>query len=87
MAATSGLNMTHSQTPENLFPLCKLKGNFIFATSAVAIGKDEAEKDPGQKPEGEGETEPSADEDVEVLGKIGRNGPIHQVYCLLQESS
>ena len=36
----------------------------------MTIRKDEAEEVPGKKPEGEGETELSADEDVEVLGGI-----------------
>ena len=34
----------------------------------MIIRKDVAEEDPGEKPEGEGEKEPSADEDVEVSG-------------------
>ena len=40
----------------------------------MPIRKDEAKEDPGEKPEGEGETEPSADEDVEVSGGIGETG-------------
>ena len=69
--ATSGSNITPAQTPGNLFPSHKLKGNSTFATQAVTVRKDKAEEDPGKKPEGEGETEPSADKDVEVLGGIG----------------
>ena len=37
----------------------------------MTVRKDEAEEDPGEKPEGEGETMLLADEDVEVLGRIG----------------
>ena len=37
----------------------------------MTIGKVKAEEDPDEKPEGEGETEPSTDEDMKVLGGIG----------------
>ena len=82
-AVTSGLNVMHSQTSANLFPLHKLKGNCTFATT---IGNDEAEEDPDEKSKGEGETEPSAEEGVEVSGRI-RNGPIHQVYSSFHKRS
>ena len=56
--------------PGNLFPSHKLKGNCTFATQAVTIRNDKDEEDPGVKLEGEGEREPSADEDVEALGEV-----------------
>ena len=37
----------------------------------MTVGNDEVAGDPGEKPEGEGETEPSADKDVEVSGRMG----------------
>ena len=47
--------------------------------------KIEAEEDPGKKPEGEGETEPSADEDVEVSGGIGeRDQSIKYIICFVK---
>ena len=70
-ATGSGSNMTCSQTSGNLFPSCKLKGNCTFTAQAMTVRNDEVEEDPSEKPEGEGETEPSADKDVEVLGGIG----------------
>ena len=70
-ATTGGSNVTCSQTSGNLFLSCKLKGNHTFATWATTVGNNKAEEDPGKKPEGGGETELSADEDVEVLGRIG----------------
>ena len=72
MAATSGLNMTCSQMPRNLFLSHKQKGNHTFAAWAVTVRKDKAEEDPEKKPEGEGETEPPADKDVEVSGGMGQ---------------
>ena len=56
----------HSQMQENLFPSCQLKGNCTFAAQAVTIGNDAAEEDPVVEEEGEEETEPSADEEVEA---------------------
>ena len=56
--------------PGNLFPSCKLKGNHTFTAWAATVGNDLAEEDPGVEQEGEEETEPSADEEVEVLGKV-----------------
>ena len=64
--------MTHSQMPKNLFPSHKLTGNHTFAAKTATVRKDEAEEDPGEKSEGEGEREPSADEDVEVSCGIGQ---------------
>ena len=69
-AMTNGSTRMHSQTPGNLFPLCKLKGNCRFATHVATIGNDVAEEDPGVEPEGEEETESSADEEVETLGEV-----------------
>ena len=71
MAATKGSDMTHSQMPGNSFTLCNLKGNHTFATEAVTIRNDMTEEDPGVKLEGEGETEPSANKDVEASGRVG----------------
>ena len=85
MTATSWLNMTHSQMPGNLFPSHKLKGKCTFATWTMTVGKDEAKEDPGEKPEGVGETEPSADKDMEVSGGIGEiNQSIEYIVCFVK---
>ena len=42
----------HSQMPGNVLPSHKLNGNFTFTASAVTIGNDLAEKDPGVEQEG-----------------------------------
>ena len=63
--------MTHSQTPGNLFPSDKLKGNCTFTAQAATIGNDEGEADSSAKQEGEGETEPLADEEVKASGRVG----------------
>ena len=73
MAVTNGSNVMHSQTPGNLFPSHRLEGNCTFTAQVVTIGSDVAEEDPCVEQEGEGQTEPSADEDVEALGKVGRS--------------
>ena len=71
MATTSGPNETHSLIPGNLFTLHKLKGNHTVTAWAVTVGNEEVEADSGAKQEGEGETEPSADEKVEASGRAG----------------
>ena len=68
-AVTSVLNWMHSQTPGNLFPLHKLKGNHTFNAQAVTIGNNEAEEDSSAKQEGE--VEPSGDKQVEAPGGVG----------------
>ena len=68
-AVTCGLNVIHSQAPGNLIPSHMQKGNHTFTAWAVTIGNDEGEADSGAKQEGEGETEPLADEEVEVSGR------------------
>ena len=55
--------------PGDLFPLCKLQGNCTFTAQAATIGNDAAEKDLDVELEGEEETEPSADEEVEASGE------------------
>ena len=67
-AAASGSKMTHSQMPGNLFPSCKLKGDYTFVTQAATIRNDEAVEDSSVKQEGEGEKKPLTDEDVELSG-------------------
>ena len=62
MAVTNGLTTMCSQILRNLFPSCKLMGNCTFASQAVTIGNYMAEEDPDVEPEGEEETEPSANE-------------------------
>ena len=44
-AVTSELNIC-SQTPGNLFPSCKLKGNCTFTTSAVTVGSAKVRQTP-----------------------------------------
>ena len=65
---TSGSNMTCFQTPVNLFPSHKLKGNCTFTAWAVTIGNDEVVEDSSPKQEG-GEMEPSADNDLKASGR------------------
>ena len=67
-AVTSELNAMHSQTPGNLFPLCKLKGNHTFTAQAATIGNAEGEADSGLKKEGERKMEHLADEEMEESG-------------------
>ena len=50
-AVASGLNVTHSQTLGNLFPLHRLKGNGTFTTQSATIGNDEGEADSGARQE------------------------------------
>ena len=69
--ATNGSTAMHSQTPGNLFPSPKLKGNCTFVTEGTTVRNDEAEGDPGVKLKGEGDMEPPADEDVEASGRVG----------------
>ena len=81
MAMTNGSNETHSQTPGSLFPLCKLKGNCTFAAQAVTVRNDMAEEDPGVVQKGRGQTEPSADEEVEALVGVEEADQSVQVHC------
>ena len=82
MAPPSGSKITSSQMPGNLFPSCKLKCNCTFAAGAMIIRMDEAKEDPSKKPEGEGETELSADKDVEVSHGIRETDqPIEYIVC------
>ena len=53
----------------------------------MTIRNDEAKEGLVEKPEGEGETEPSADEDVEVLGGIGEMDQSMEYIVLLQKQS
>ena len=66
-AATNGSTLMHSQIPD---PWCKLKGNCTFAAQVATIGNEMAEENPGVEPEGEEEMGPSADEEVEALGRV-----------------
>ena len=63
------LNMTCSQTPGNLFPSHKLKGNCTFTAQSATVENNKAEEDSGVKPEGEEEAESTAGEDVETSNK------------------
>ena len=79
--------MTCSQMPGNLFLLCKLKGNCNFAIQAITIRNEKAKEDPGKKPKGEGETEPSADKAVEALDRIGEMTNPSSILFTLQKWS
>ena len=61
--------MTCSQMPGNLFPSHKLKGNPTSIAWAVTIRNYEAKENSSVKEEGEGEIDPSADEDVKVSSR------------------
>ena len=75
--------MTHSQTPGNLFPSHKLKGNCTLTTQAATIENDEGEADSSAKQVGEGEMEPLADEEVKVSGRVGgTDQPMEYIVCL-----
>ena len=81
-AVTSGSNTIHSQTPGNVFIFCKLKGNHTFTTWVATIWNAEGEAHSGVKQEGEGETEPSADEEVEASGRVeGTDQPMEYIIC------
>ena len=71
--------MIQSQTPGNLFPSCKVKGNHTFATWDVTVGNGEGEADSGAKQE-EGEMEPSAEEEVGASGGVeGKDQPMEYI--------
>ena len=84
---TSGLNAIHSQTPGNLFPLCKWKGNHTFTIWAATIGNAEGEADSGAKQEGEGEMEPLAHKEVKASGRAEGTESAYGVYHLLHQGS
>ena len=42
-------NVTHSQTPGNLFPSQKLKGNHTFTAQSTTVKNNKAEEDSGVK--------------------------------------
>ena len=48
---TGGLNVTHSQTPVNLFPSQKLKGNWTFTSQSATVEGNKVGEDPDAKPE------------------------------------
>ena len=81
--ATAGrLNVNHSQTSGNLFPSLKLKGNFTFTAQSATVGNNKAEEDSGVKPEGEGEAEYLAREDVEILSRgLGADQSVWYIIC------
>ena len=82
ISVTSGSNMICSQTPGNLFPSCKLKGNHPFTARAVTIGSVKHGADSGAKGGEEGETEPLADEEVKALGRMEETGqPMEYIVC------
>ena len=68
---TGGLNITCSQTPGNLFPSHKLKGNHTFTSWSTTVESNVAEEDFRVKPEGEEEAESSAREDAKTSGGAG----------------
>ena len=68
--ATGGLNITHFQTPGNLFPSQKLKGNCTLTTQYATMKSNKAEEGMVVKPEGEEEAESSAGEDAETSSEV-----------------
>ena len=62
---TGGLNATHSQTPVNLFPSWKLKGNWAFIAQSATVEGNKAGESLDAKPEWEEEVE-SSTEDLEA---------------------
>ena len=82
-AVPSGSNAIHSQTPGNLFPLHRLKGNHTFTAWVATIWNDEVEADSSMKQEGE--TEPSAEKEVKVSGRAGgTDQPKEYIVCFTQ---
>ena len=69
--AAGRLNVTHSQTPGNLFPSQKLKDHCPFTPQSATVENNEAEEDSGVKPEGKEEAKSSAGEDVETSSRVG----------------
>ena len=48
-----------------------MKGSCTFTAQSAVVEDHETEEDSGSKPNGEKEAEPSAEEDMEVSGKVG----------------
>ena len=69
--AAGGSNVTHSQTPGNLFPSWKLKGNCTFTAWSATVENNKTEEDLGVKPVGEEEAKSSAGEDIDTSSTVG----------------
>ena len=66
-----GLNVTHSQTPGNMFPSQNLNINHTCTAQSTTVESKEAEEDSGVKPEGEEEAGSSAGEGAETSSGVG----------------
>ena len=81
-AVISGLNAICSQTPGNIFPSKKLKGNHTFTTWAVTIESVKGEADSGEKQDKEGEMKLSADKEVKVSARREETDkPMEYIVC------
>ena len=81
-AVASGLKATCSQVPGNLFPSCRLKENCTFTAWAATIEMMKVKQTPAWSKEGEGDTEPSANEEVEALGRTEETDqPMKYIIC------
>ena len=67
----SKLNITHSQTPGNLFHSQKLKGSHTFTAQSTTVENNEAEEDSDTKPEREEEAKSLAREDIGTSSRVG----------------
>ena len=69
---TTGLsNVTQLQTPGNLFPSRKLRGNHTFTAQSTIVESTEAEEDSSIKLEREEEAESLGEEDAETSSGVG----------------
>ena len=76
---TGILNITHSQTPVNLFPSQKLKGNWTFTAWSATVEGNKVGEDSDAKPEWEEEAK-SSTEDLEAsCGLFGADQPISYI--------
>ena len=80
-ATASRSNVTHSQTPRNLFPSQKLKVNHTFTAQPATVQNNQTEEDSGMKPEGKEKAESSAMEDIKTSSVVG--GADHSVQYIV----
>ena len=74
-----GLNITHSQTPVNLFHSCKLKGKLTFTAWSVTVEGNKVGGDSDAKPEWEEEVQSSAEDPKAFSGLGGTDQPISYI--------
>ena len=78
---TGRLNVSHSQTPVNLFPSGKLKGNQTFTAQLATMEGNKVGEDSDAKPEWEEEVESSLEEPEASSSLCGADQPISYIVC------